>query len=82
MPRESICFANLKVGIRDKFCKVGINKKGFRTCILKPEIKSLAATYSPTLLCVVPLAMKSLTSEFGMGSGISSSPMPPGKGYI
>ena len=41
--------------------------------------KNLAATYSPTLLSAVPSAMKGLTSEFGMGSGISSSPMPPEK---
>jgi hypothetical protein len=41
---------------------------------LKAEEKSLAATYSPTLLCAVPSAMKGLTSEFGMGSGISPSP--------
>jgi hypothetical protein len=44
---------------------------------LRPEIKSLAATYSPTLLCAVPSAMKGLTSEFGMGSGISLSLMSP-----
>jgi hypothetical protein len=44
-----------------------------------PEMKSLAATYSPTLLCAVPSAMKGLTSEFGMGSGISPSPLPPSK---
>lgn len=43
------------------------------------EKKSLAATYSPTLLRAVPLAMKGLTSEFGMGSGISPSLLPPGK---
>lgn len=42
-------------------------------------MKNLAATYSPTLLCAVPSAMKGLTSEFGMGSGISPSPMPPSK---
>ena len=41
--------------------------------------KSLATTYSPTLLCAVPSAMKGLTSEFGMGSGISPSLMPPSK---
>ena len=41
--------------------------------------KNLAATYSPTLLCAVPSAMKGLTSEFGMGSGISPSLLPPSK---
>ena len=41
--------------------------------------KDLAATYSSILLCIVPSAMRSLTSEFGMGSGISSSPLPPSK---
>ncbi len=35
--------------------------------------KSLAATYSSILLSTVPLAMKGLTSEFGMGSGIPPS---------
>ena len=43
------------------------------------KIKNLAATYSPTLLCAVPSAMRGLTSEFGMGSGISLSLMPPSK---
>ena len=37
----------------------------------------LATTYSPTLLSAVPSAMKGLTSEFGMGSGISPSPLSP-----
>lgn len=36
--------------------------------------ENLAATYSPILLCIVPSAMKGLTSEFGMGSGIPPSP--------
>jgi hypothetical protein len=46
----------------------------FDLCKLnKKEKKSLAATYSPTLLCAVPSAMKGLTSEFGMESGISPS---------
>ena len=31
--------------------------------------KVLAMTYSSTLLCAVPSAMKGLTSEFEMGSG-------------
>ena len=41
--------------------------------------KSLAMSYSTTLLCAVPSAMKSLTSEFDMGSGISSSLWSPSK---
>ena len=41
--------------------------------------KKLAATYSPTLLCAVPSASRGLTSEFGMGSGISPSSLPPVK---
>ena len=40
-----------------------------------------AATYSPTLLCAVPSAMRGLTSEFGMESGISPSLWPPGKKF-
>lgn len=35
--------------------------------------KKLAATYSTILLRTVPSAMKGLTAEFGMGSGISLS---------
>jgi hypothetical protein len=38
-----------------------------------PKRKSLAATYSSILLRIVPSAKKSLTAEFGMGSGVSSS---------
>ena len=41
--------------------------------------KNLAATYSPILLCIVPSAMRGLTSEFGMGSGVSLSLLPPSK---
>ena len=41
--------------------------------------KTLAATYSSVLLRTVPSAMRGLTSEFGMGSGISLSLLPPGK---
>jgi hypothetical protein len=33
----------------------------------------LATTYSPILLCTVPSAMKGLTSEFGMESGVTPS---------
>ena len=45
-------------------------KKAF---LVKGRPQDLAASYSPTLLCVVPSAMKGLTSVFGMGTGISPS---------
>ena len=48
----------------------------------KGWIKSLATTYSPALLCAVPLAMKGLTSEFGMVSGISLSLLSPSKSVL
>ena len=41
--------------------------------------KSLAASYSSILLCIVPSAMKGLTAEFGMGSGVPPSLLPPSK---
>ena len=43
-------------------------------------MKNLATTYSPTLLRVVPSAMKGLTSEFGMG--ISPSLWSPSKKFV
>jgi hypothetical protein len=55
-------------------------KKGL-SCEQLRRKKNLAATYSPTLLCAVPSAMRGLTSEFGMGSGISLSLMPPEKSW-
>ncbi len=61
--------------------KEGGKKKGLKTGCFKAKKKSLAATYSPTLLCAVPSAMKGLTSEFGMGSGISLSLMPPNENH-
>ena len=36
-------------------------------------IKKAAQSYSPTLKSAVPLPQTGLTSEFGMGSGISPS---------
>src|SRR3954447_16933776 len=33
------------------------------------SLAGLAATYSPRAYAIVPLALKSLTAEFGMGSG-------------
>ena len=45
-------------------------------------MKNLAATYSPTLLCAVPSASKSLTSEFGMGSGVTPPLKPPGSATL
>ena len=52
-------------------------KKAPATLRLLRRKKNLAATYSSVLLCTVPSAMKGLTSEFGMGSGISPSLLPP-----
>jgi hypothetical protein len=54
-------------------------KKKARTHIESAQKKSLATTYSPTLLCAVPSAMKDLTSEFGMGSGVPLSLSSPSK---
>ena len=39
-------------------------------------------TYSSTLLCAVPSAMKGLTSEFEMGSGGPPSPLSPTKSFL
>ena len=39
----------------------------------------MAASYSSILLCIVPSAKKVLTAEFGMGSGIALSLLPPPK---
>ena len=44
--------------------------------------KVLAMTYSSTLLCAVPSAMKGLTSEFEMGSGGPPSPLSPTKSFL
>jgi hypothetical protein len=41
-------------------------------------LRSLAATYSPTRLGVVPSAQRTFTVEFGMGSGVDPSLKPPG----
>ena len=52
----------------------------------KPAPKSglkgiLAATYSPTELSpAVPSAQEVLTTEFGMGSGVTPPAMPPRNG--
>ena len=40
--------------------------------------EGLAATYSSTPWGAVPLALRGFTVEFGMGSGVSPSPWPPG----
>ncbi len=61
-----------------------IAKKGQKKTLIENnqgEIKSLATTYSPTLLGAVPSAMKGLTSEFGMGSGVPPSLKSPSKTY-
>ena len=49
--------------------------------VLKAAKRKLAATYSPMLLCTVPSAKKDLTSEFGMGSGMTPFLLPPIKTY-
>ena len=38
---------------------------------------NLATSYSPRAFTQVPLALKSLTSVFGMGTGVTSSPSLP-----
>ena len=44
------------------------------------RINSPATTYSPTHLShAVPSALRGLTAVFGMGTGVSPSPQPPGK---
>lgn len=48
----------------------------------RAQRKNLATPYSSALLCAVPSAKKGLTSEFGMGSGISPSLLSPGKIYM
>ena len=52
---------------KPQYCYWGVNKK------------TLATTYSSNLLWLVPSATSVLTSEFGMGSGVSHSLWPPGK---
>ena len=45
-----------------------------------PKIRglyNLATSYSPRAFTQVPLALKSLTSVFGMGTGVTSSPSLP-----
>ncbi len=54
-------------------------KKALINLRLSGRKKNLAATYSPSLLRQVPLATRVLTSEFGMGSGVSLSLLPPEK---
>ena len=39
--------------------------------------KNLAASYVPARRCAVSSARKSLTAEFGMGSGVPSTPWLP-----
>ena len=51
--------------------QISEQKKALTGKPCKGIIKNLAATYSSTLLCVVPSAMEGLTSEFGMGSGMT-----------
>ena len=64
--------------------KIEIKKKKGPIILLglSGQKKSLAATYSPILLCIVPSAKRGLTAEFGMGSGVSLSLLPPGKNHL
>ena len=57
-------------------------KEEARLIVVKRASKGfLAATYSPTGLSpAVPSAQEVLTTEFGMGSGVSPPAMPPRKG--
>ena len=48
----------------------GVVRRGFKGIV--------AATYSPrSLIVLVPLALKSLTAVFGMGTGVTFSLAPP-----
>lgn len=78
----------LKIATKDIACYVrGAMFERFRSDLTRKAFlpkessqkKSLAAIYSPLLLRKVPSTTKSLTSEFGMGSGISSYALPPGE---
>src|SRR5271154_1975040 len=64
-------------GLKIRLDKKRQKKIPLNLCSLEGGKKTLAATYSSILLCIVPSAMKGLTSEFGMGSGITPSPWPP-----
>ena len=44
---------------------------------LSGAVKNLAASYFPARRCAVSSARKSLTAEFGMGSGVPSTPWLP-----
>ncbi len=42
-----------------------------------------AASYSPTQFAhAVPSAQRSLTTVFGMGTGVASSPLPPPQAWL
>ena len=63
--------------LREKLFIIFEGKKKPLKDDLEGRKKKLATTYSPTLLCAVPSAIKGLTSEFGMGSGVPPSPLSP-----
>ena len=44
-----------------------------------PFLAGLATTYSPMSCDKVPLALRRLTAEFGMGSGLIALQKPPGR---
>ena len=55
------------------FSEVDVLKKNLCTLKHRGKKKKAAQSYSPTLKSAVPLPQTGLTSEFGMGSGISPS---------
>ena len=48
-----------------------------KACAFRGRRKNLAASYFPARRCAVSSARKSLTAEFGMGSGVPSTPWLP-----
>jgi hypothetical protein len=59
-----------------KRASLNSNKKAW--LLAKPFVFNPAATYFPmTLAIIVSSALKSLTSVFGMGTGVAPSALPP-----
>ena len=74
------------ISVRRKFIGKKQLRQGKERCLnaRKPPFggasfckEPLAPTYFPTYECAVSWAMKRLTAEFGMGSGVPSFPWPP-----
>ena len=65
-----------------ELCEVGNKKRKGPERILRAFLKEvLASAYCPTNSSAVSSAMKRLTSEFGMGSGVPASPWTPRQIY-